>query len=143
MDRQLIKTLIDALESSDLTELEYSRDGTTLRLVKGGAMASARAPRSIAPMVPATTAPLLEPAKEKTDGLIRAPLYGVAHLQRTPGAVPFVITGQAVEAGQVVCTIEAMKVFTDVRADRAGTVIEILVTTAQEVEAGQPLVRLG
>ena len=75
--------------------------------------------------------------------MVAAPLYGIVHLQRTPEAAPFVTVGQAVEAGQVVCTIEAMKVFTDVRAERAGTVAEILVTTAQEVEAGQTLVRLG
>ncbi len=148
MDRQLIKSLIDAFEASELTELEYSRGGTTLRLVErrhGSARCLAsgtthghnRATRGT-PGAASTPALNLVPLN-----LVLAPLYGVVHLQRTPGAAPFVAPGQVVEAGQVLCTIEAMKVFTDVLAERPGTVAEILAVNAQEVEAGQPLIRLA
>ena len=141
MDRQLIKALIDALEASDLTELEYSRDGATLRLVRGEHRPRAAAVR---PMPPASAPAAPPPASVPiaTD-LVVAPLYGVVHLQRAPGAPPFVAAGQAIETGQVLCTIEAMKVFTEVRADRAGTVTEVMVTSGHEVEAGQPLMRVA
>jgi acetyl-CoA carboxylase biotin carboxyl carrier protein len=144
MDRQLIKALIDALEASELTELEYSRDGETLRLVKGGrAPGSALAGSAMPPPLsatPAPRAPIAEP--DQASNLIVAPLHGIVHLERTPGAAPLVTAGQAVAVGQVLCTIEAMKVFTDVHVDRPGTVAEILVANADEVEAGQPLVRI-
>lgn len=141
MDRQLIKELIDALEASDLTELEYSRDGATLRLVKGEHRPPVAAVRPVPPPSPPAAPP---PASAPVaTNLVLAPLYGVVHLQRTPGAAPFVAVDQEIEAGQVLCTIEAMKVFTDVRADRAGTVTEIMVTSGHEVEAGQPLIRLA
>ena len=145
MDRQLIKILIDALEASDLAELEYSQDGATLRLTKGGG-ASAPALPALAAPIPAFVPPEPEVPTARpgqASGLAVAPLYGIVHLQRTPGDPPFVSAGQSVQAGQVLCTIEAMKVFTDVRADRPGTVAEILAANGQEVEAGQPLVRLG
>ena len=141
MDRQLIKALIDALEASDLNELEYSRDGATLRLVKGEHLTPAAAARTVPP-ASAPTAPPPASAPIATN-LVLAPLYGVVHLQRTPGAAAFVAVNQEIEAGQVLCMIEAMKVFTDVRADRAGTVTEIMVTSGHEVEAGQPLIRLA
>jgi len=70
-----------------------------------------------------------------------APLYGVVHLQPTPGEPPFVQAGQAVRAGQTLCVIEAMKVFNEVRAERDATVEAVLVRSGQEVEAGQALFR--
>ena len=138
MDRQLIKELIDALEASGLTELEYSRDGATLRLTRGmpGVVPVAAAAPSPASHMPPPPAPAAV-------DLVVAPLYGIVHLQRSPGTPPFVVTGQAIEGGQVLCTVEAMKVFTDVRADRGGTIAEIMAANGQEVEAGQPLIRLA
>jgi acetyl-CoA carboxylase biotin carboxyl carrier protein len=70
-----------------------------------------------------------------------APLYGVVHLQPTPGEPPFVQAGQTIHAGQTLCVIEAMKVFNEVRAERDATLQEVLVRSGQEVEAGQPLFR--
>jgi acetyl-CoA carboxylase biotin carboxyl carrier protein len=65
----------------------------------------------------------------------------VVHLQPAPGEPPFVQPGQTVEAGQLLCVIEAMKMFNEVRADHAGTVRQVLAHSGQEVEAGQPLFR--
>jgi len=70
-----------------------------------------------------------------------APLYGVVHLQPTPDEPPFVKAGQAIRAGQILCVIEAMKVFNEVRAEGDATVQAVLVRSGQEVEAGQPLFR--
>ena len=137
MDNDLIKTLIDALEASSLSELEYRRGGVTLRLVKRtGAPPTHSAPP---PAVGRKTEPAAPSCPSST---VDAPLFGVVHLQRSPGAPPLVTTGEDVLAGQVLCMIEAMKMFTELRAERDGTVAEILVQSGQEVEAGQALFRL-
>ena len=143
MDRQLIKSLIDALAASDLSEIEYTADGATLRLVKGpaGQATVAAALPPIAAPGPAPAAPPFSAAPQAA--IVEAPAYGVVHLQRSPGTPPLVTAGDAVAAGQVLCLIEAMKVFTELRAERAGTVAAVLVETGQEVEAGQPLFRMA
>jgi acetyl-CoA carboxylase biotin carboxyl carrier protein len=72
-----------------------------------------------------------------------APLYGVIHLQPSPGEPLFVQPGQKVAAGQTLCVIEAMKVFNEVRAEADATIVEALVRSGDEVEAGQSLFRLA
>ena len=144
MKQEQIKTLIDALAASDLAELEYSEDGSTLRLVKRSALAAAPAARRPAAVRKAPAAVSAEPAPSAAAAAeCLAPLYGVVHLQPAPGEPPFVQPGQAVEAGQMLCVIEAMKMFNEVRADAAATVQAVLVRSGQEVDAGQPLFRFG
>ncbi len=141
MDDELIRSLIAALAASDLAELEYSRDGETLRLVRraGGVPAAAAplAPSQAPPPAPAAVTP---PAKQSE---IVSPLYGVVHLRPAPDAPAFVAIGQSVRAGQTLCVIEAMKVFNELRAERDGALLAVLVETGQEVDIGQPLFRLG
>lgn len=152
MNQEQIKTLIDALAGSDLSELEYSENGSTLRLVKQSALAAvprrpsppavraAAAPAASATPAEAAAAPAT-PAAVSTE--CRAPLYGVVHLQSTPGDPPFVQVGQSIQAGQTLCVIEAMKVFNEVRAEHDATVSAVLVRSGEEVEAGQPLFRFA
>ena len=145
MKQEQIKTLIDALAASDLAELEYSEDGSTLRLVKQSALTAvptARRPAAAARKAPAAESVQQAPPPVAAAECI-APLYGVVHLQPAPGELPFVQPGQAVEAGQMLCVIEAMKMFNEVRADAATTVQAVLVRSGQEVEAGEPLFRFG
>lgn len=160
MKQEQIRILIDALAASALSELEYSEDGCTLRLVKQGASAPpARSERgaedaSAAPQADgngkddaraALPGAIQEPAVEPAAGPIEclAPLYGVIHLQPSPGEPLFVQLGQQVAAGQTLCVIEAMKVFNEVRAEADATIAEVLVRSGDEVEAGQPLFRLA
>jgi acetyl-CoA carboxylase biotin carboxyl carrier protein len=145
MDQQQIKAFIEAMAASDLDEMEVSHDGWTLRLVRhgrggqGGVQAAQRpAVMSSAPArsaAPATSAV----SKDVGPHEVRAPLFGVVHLQQAPGEPPFVKVGDVIEAGQMLCTIEAMKVFNEVRAERAGRIAAVLVASGSEVEAGQPL----
>ena|SRR6185369_5352964 len=146
MEARQIKAIIDAMASSDLAEMEFSQDGWTLRLVRG---ASGAVPAS-APQRPRLKVPApgngASPAREAAPaaaGELRAPLYGVVHLQAAPGEPPFVTAGLAVKAGQTLCVIEAMKVFNEVRAEHDAIVDAVLVTSGQEVEAGQPLLRFA
>jgi len=144
MDQQQIKACIDAMSASDVAEMQFSQDGWTLRLVRRSmhrrresdvAASTAHTPGQSGD---ATSAPANE-----TKMPLCAPLYGVVHLSPAPDQPPFVGVGAAVTAGQVVCVIEAMKVFNQVRAEFDATVAEILVESGQEVEAGKPLLRFA
>lgn len=163
MDALQIKTLIDAMASSDLTELEASKDGWTLRLVRGvtggvtggvnpGVNPGAAVGKTLgkAPTPASATAAAGRPAALQTPGdradgdpiEQHASLCGTVFLQPAPGEPAFVEPGQAVKAGQTLCVIEAMKVFNEVAAERDGVVDAFLVTSGQDIDAGQPLVRL-
>ncbi len=144
MKQEQIKTLIDALAASDLAELEFSENGSTLRLVKLAALGVAPAARAPSTARRAPRQALEASADSTAAGTeCLAPLHGVVHLQPAPGEPPFVQQGQTVEAGQLLCVIEAMKMFNEVRADAGGTVQQVLVQSGQEVEAGQPLFRFA
>ena len=145
MDAQQIKAFIDAMAASDLAQMEFSQDGWTLRLVRrGGAVEATHGADACAPAAVAAAGPTSSPSDAPTASVsneLKAPLFGIVHLQRSPGDPPFVTVGQAVEAGQTVCVIEAMKVFNEVLAEHDATVAAVLVASGQEVEAGQPLLR--
>ena len=136
-----IKALIDAMAASDLSEMEVTQDGTLLRLVRRKAAPEASPPLVSAPAK--RTAPPAAPVGTATPQQITAPLYGVVHWRPSPDAAPFVAPGQAIAVGQVVCVVEAMKVFNEVRSDHGATVLALLVESGAEVEAGQPLLSLG
>ena len=129
MDAQQIKAFIDAMAASDLTELEATKDGWTLRLVRSGKL-----PQEPEPSL---TASLVDGAYEQC-----AALSGVVFLQPAAGEPAFAQPGAQVKAGQTLCVIEAMKVFNEVQAERDGFVDTFLVVSGQEVAADQPLVRL-
>jgi acetyl-CoA carboxylase biotin carboxyl carrier protein len=165
MTPEQIQAFIDAMARSDLTELEVHHAGWRLRLARAGAAgtatpvarAPAGAPTSVSPVsatsaavataagaVPAApAAPSAMPARTAAPHEVLAPLYGVVHLQAAPGAEPFVQPGQAVAVGQLLCSIEAMKVFNEVRAECAGTLQAVLAASGTEVEAGQALMRIA
>lgn len=143
MDSARIKGLMDLLAESDLLELSLTEGDSTLRLFKqAGQGVSTVAPAVVAPAVvaapPKATATPAAAAIE-----IKASLYGVLHLTPAVGEPPFVTVGQAIEAGQTVAVIEAMKMFHPVKAKAAGKLVEILAQAGVEVEAGQALFRLG
>jgi acetyl-CoA carboxylase biotin carboxyl carrier protein len=145
MDPDEIKTLIKAFAASDLAEMELTRGEWTLRLVRSADGAALVRPAGgpaarpgTAPRAAAAPAP---PAAVETD--VRAPLSGLVYLSASPGVPDFVAVGRRVEAGDVVAVIEAMKVFNEIRAERAGTVQALLVASGDEVDAGQLLMRIG
>ncbi|GAA4478992.1 acetyl-CoA carboxylase biotin carboxyl carrier protein [Gluconacetobacter asukensis] len=147
MDIQQLKRLIDLLARSPIQELAIEEGGQSIRLTRqpAGAIIPAPAPLLAAPQAPAAPPPAPSspaPAAE-APRIITAPTYGVFHLSPSPGTPPYVTVGQAVQAGQQVGLVEAMKVFNAVKATLSGQVAEILVEDGAEVEAGQPLFRLS
>ncbi|WP_323989801.1 biotin/lipoyl-containing protein [Nguyenibacter sp. L1] len=151
MDIQHLKRLIDLVARGPIRELEIEEGGQSIRLVRGDAGAPILAP-ILAP-VPAAAqaavplpAPLPDPppvAAPQAPRLVTAPTYGVFHLSPSPGAPPYVVAGQDVQAGQQVGLVEAMKVFNAVKTALSGRIAEILVQDGAEVEAGAPLFRLA
>ena len=160
MNQEQIKMLIDAFAASDLSMLEFSENGCTLRLARQGAALPAADGTTAALATPAVAAPAAGPdaptpgaddAAEAPSSApvapppiaeVAAPLYGVVHLRPAPGEPDFVRAGEAVEAGRTLCVIEAMKVFNEVHVPRGATIDAILVESGQEVDAGQVLFQL-
>jgi acetyl-CoA carboxylase biotin carboxyl carrier protein len=149
MDLDLIKSLIDAMATSDLAEMEFSEGGWSLRLVRRPRPTDmpALSPRAsdAAPAKERSRPACLrrEPVREEGSQQVVAPLFGVVHLRPAPDAPEFVAPGQAVTAGTPLCIIEAMKMFHEVRAEREGTISAVLVSSGEEVQAGQELMRLA
>jgi acetyl-CoA carboxylase biotin carboxyl carrier protein len=167
MDIQKIKGLIDLLADSPLAELELIEGEEKIRLVKalrrdrvarsgdGRDRAAAIGPDPVEDegiAVPLTgtvppsplegTMPHLVAAVSESR-LVGSPMSGIVHLTPAPGEAPFVNIGDTVAEGQVLCTIEAMKMFNALEAEFGGTVVEILVKPGDEVDLGQPLFRVG
>jgi acetyl-CoA carboxylase biotin carboxyl carrier protein len=134
----LIRALADLLREADLTELEYAEGTRRLRLVRG--RGGDGPPVAMVAAPPAAAAPVgtTEPA-----GTVTAPMVGTVYLAPQPEASPFIKLGDAVEAGQTLLIIEAMKVMNQIAAPRAGRIAAIHVSDGTPVEYGQPLLVLA
>ena len=140
MDIRKIKKLIELIEESDVTELEISEGEESVRISRYSSVApSPPAAVTIAAPTP-VAAPAAEPAEEIIPGhIVKSPMVGTFYSSASPGTKPFVDIGQAVNSGETLCIIEAMKILNQIEADATGTVTQILVENAQPVEYGQPL----
>lgn len=152
MDLRKLKTLIDLVAESGISELEVTEENDKVRIVnKVQTVAVAPAPVVAAPVaapaVAAAPAAPAEPAiadKPVVEGAtVTSPMVGTFYRSPNPGADPFVKVGDKVEAGQTLCIIEAMKLLNEIEAETSGTIKEILVDNAQPVEFGQPLFIIG
>ena len=146
MDLPEIKALIAAMASSDLAEMEVSKDGWTLRLIRrlGETRPAASARAAVPAAAPEPERPRsADPAPAPGGSVVSAPLTGIVHLSPSPGEAAFVSVGQSVGTGAILCLVEAMKVFNRVQAERGGTIDAVLVASGDEVEAGQPLFRFA
>lgn len=146
MDLRKLKTLIDLVSESNISELEITEAEGKVRIVKAGlaAPAVAAVPVQAVPVAApaAVAAPVAAaPAEPAVTGfVVKSPMVGTFYRSASPGGSPFVEVGQKVNEGDVICIIEAMKILNEIEADRAGTVSKILCENGQAVEYGQPLV---
>ena len=155
MDLRKIKTLIDILEQSNLAEIEIKEGEESVRLSrmpKGSAAAPVMMPAAQvhveAPRVAAPAAAPTAAAPSADKGLppghvVRSPMVGTFYASANPETAPFVKVGQSVKAGDTLGIIEAMKMFNQIEADQAGTVVAILGTNGQPVEFDEPLFVIG
>jgi len=150
MDIRKIKKLIDLIQESDVAEIEIhegeesvriSRNGTSAPVMMAAPAMPAAAP--VAAAAPATaSAPAVEatPAGPNTANAVKSPMVGTFYRSSSPESASFVEVGQTVAAGDVICIIEAMKMFNQIESDRSGTVKAILVENGHPVEFDEPLI---
>jgi len=155
MDLRKIKTLIDLLEQSGITEIEVKEGEESVRIARHQAGPAAPATHYVPPAAPpplAAPPPAAETPAAKADRtqaekmialtkghIVRSPMVGTFYRSPSPGAKPFVDIGQTVKQGQTLCIIEAMKMLNQIEADASGVIAEILVENEQAVQFDQPL----
>lgn len=153
MDLRKLKTLIDLVSDSNVSELEITEAEGKVRIVKGGGAMVQGYPMPVpmaAPMVAAAPAAAPAPAAAAaapaapapaaaSGHAVKAPMVGTFYRSASPGAKAFVEVGQAVKEGDTLCIIEAMKILNEIEADKAGTVTQVLCENGQAVEYGQPM----
>lgn len=140
MDIKKIRELVDLMEEKDLLSLEYGQDDNYISLTRNTAVQTIAVPQA-APMA-ATPAPVATPAPKAPAGKLEtSPMVGVFYSAPSPNDPPFVKVGQKVEAGDTLGIIEAMKIMNPLEATQSGIIEEILVSNAEVVEFGQPVIR--
>lgn len=144
LDAEFVRTMAKLLEESGLTEMEYSEGERRIRLSRAApAMAPAAyalpAAPAAAPSAPAASAAPAAVAPAQNPNALKSPMVGTAYVASEPGGAPFVKVGDSVKAGQTVLIIEAMKVMNPIKAPKGGTIVDVMVSDAQPVEFGQPL----
>jgi acetyl-CoA carboxylase biotin carboxyl carrier protein len=146
-DPVAVRTLATILADTGLTEIEIESKDGRIRVVRAPAPIYS-APAASVQVATAAASPPAEPAApaeqdlSRHPGAVLSPMVGVAYLAPEPGALPFIVPGQSVAAGQTLLLIEAMKTFNQVKAPKAGTVTRILVASGAPVEYGEPLLIL-
>lgn len=148
MDLRKLKTLIDLVSESNVSELEITEAEGKVRIVKGGgAVVQQYAPpmHAQAHQAPtqAASVPMVELAPPKPAEVVghtvKSPMVGTFYRSSSPGSKPFVELGSQIKEGETICIIEAMKILNEIEADKSGTVTRILGENGQAVEYGQPL----
>lgn len=158
MNQKELKELIEFLIEKDISEFEMERGDVKVRIKRGvdpqpvsvitpmaavPAMPPMAAAAPVVP-VPATSAPAAETAAPTAEAeeelhLVKSPIVGTFYESPAPGAPPFIKPGDNVQAGQVLCIIEAMKLMNEIESDMTGEIVKMLAANGKPVEYGQPL----
>lgn len=156
MNQKELKELIEFLIDKDISEFELERGDVKVRIKRGidaqpvSVIAPVAAVPAIAPMAPPAPVPQSAPAApvettasasvpEEELHLVKSPIVGTFYEAPAPGAPPFVKPGDNVQAGQVLCIIEAMKLMNEIESDMTGEIVKLLAANGKPVEYGQPL----
>ena len=148
MDLRKLKTLIDLVSDSNVSELEITEAEGKVRIVKGGgAMVHGYSQpvyqqvQQVAPAQAQAPAPVAAAVVEEapTGHGVKSPMVGTFYRSSSPGAKAFAEVGDSIKEGQTICIIEAMKILNEIEADKSGTITKILCENGQAVEYGQVL----
>jgi len=142
MDIDFIKKIADVMDEKSIVELEMEENGQKLAIKKGTLNSTittvpANVAAEIASVQEAVTPEA--PVSEKKLTPITSPMVGTFYSSPSPDSEPFVMVGDIIRPGQVVCIIEAMKLMNEIEADVCGRVVEICVENGQTIEFGQVL----
>jgi acetyl-CoA carboxylase biotin carboxyl carrier protein len=154
MDLRKLKTLIDLVAESDISELEVTEGESKVRIVKSGTPVAqgqvvmmqpqaAQPMPAVASAAPAPQAAAEVAPPEPAGHVVKSPMVGTFYRSSAPGSAPFVEVGSVVKEGDTLCIIEAMKLLNEIDADASGTIRQVLVENGQAVEFGQPLFIIG
>ena len=142
MDIRKIKKLIEIIQASDIAEIEIKEGEESIRINRYTAVTPityANAPTtSVITLGESAPAPAVTKPEIKGH-IVKSPMVGTFYRSASPGSKSFVQIGQAVQAGDTLCIIEAMKILNQIESDQSGVVTQILVENAEPVEYGQPL----
>jgi acetyl-CoA carboxylase biotin carboxyl carrier protein len=144
MDLRKLKTLIDLVSESNVSELEITEAEGKVRIVKGSGLAQpvvATVPAVALPAGGAGGGPAAPAAVADVPAghIVKSPMVGTFYRSASPGAKAFVEIGSQIKEGDTICIIEAMKILNEIEADKSGTISQILCENGQAVEYGQPL----
>lgn len=146
MDLRKLKTLIDLVSESNVSELEITEAEGKVRIVKGGGAAVLQYAAQGTPAPVAAPIQALAPAEPVAAAIpapvnhtVKSPMVGTFYRAASPEAKAFAEIGDTIKVGETICIIEAMKILNEIEADRAGIVTQILCVNGQAVEYGQPL----
>lgn len=150
MDLRKLKTLIDLVSDSNVSELEITEAEGKVRIVKSMGVAAPVVMQQAAAPVALPSTPVVAAAPAETAAApsapaapaghaVKSPMVGTFYRSSSPGAAPFIQIGSVVKEGDTLCIIEAMKILNEIESDKAGTVTQILCENGQAVEYGQPL----
>jgi len=145
MDLRKLKTLIDLVSDSNVSELEITEAEGKVRIVKSAptpvaVVTSVAAPVAAAPAPIAVAAtPAVVVSEAPTGHTVKSPMVGTFYRSSSPGSKAFVEIGSQVKEGETICIIEAMKILNEIEADKSGTITQILAQNGQAVEYGAPL----
>ena len=154
MDIKEIKAVIDLMRKNSLSEFEYEKDGTKIRIQRGPDgkpqvfssspnLLTAPTLVPVSATLPPTPIPMAAPTPPaETLPTINSPMVGTFYGSPAPDAPAYVSVGSTVTPESVVCIIEAMKVMNEIKAEMSGTITEILAESGKPVEFGKPLFRI-
>jgi acetyl-CoA carboxylase biotin carboxyl carrier protein len=148
MDIRKIKKLIDLIQESDVAEIEIQEGEESVRISRNSSAAAPMVMAAPAMAAPAPAAPVPAPTAEaaaptpvnNTNNAVKSPMVGTFYRSSSPEAAPFAEIGQTVAEGDVICIIEAMKMFNQIESDRSGVIKAILVENGHPVEFDEPLI---
>jgi acetyl-CoA carboxylase biotin carboxyl carrier protein len=143
MDLRKLKTLIDLVSESNVSELEITEAEGKVRIVKSSGAALVMQQPTMAAAMQAAPAPMA-PAALAVEAVpvghaVKSPMVGTFYRSASPGSKPFIEMGSVVKEGETICIIEAMKILNEIEADKSGTITKILCENGQAVEYGQSL----
>ena len=145
MDLRKLKTLIDLVSESNISELEITEADGKVRIVKQSPTQVVAMPAPVyaqpAAAAPAAAAPAAAaPAVAEVSGqIVKSPMVGTFYRASNPGAKPIADVGTSVKKGQALCIIEAMKIMNEIESEFDGTITKVLAENGQAIEYGQPL----
>jgi acetyl-CoA carboxylase biotin carboxyl carrier protein len=144
MDIKKIEQLIDLIEKREIAEIEIREGDDSVRISRTSSVVAPVAAPAPVMVAAAPVATVAAPAASTTSGalpghVLRSPMVGTVYLSASPEAENFVKVGQAIKTGDVVCLVEAMKMFNQIEADKTGTITACLVKSGEPIEFDQPL----